>query len=303
MVLCEAVEWGNFNIFWIWLVLTISGGSLSLIMSSLVFRKCYWAPTFEQWRYKSNPKFPRPVQVRREVLLTLKCISLSTLAPSLSLYLVASGQSQAFCGWGGRSPAWHFCSFLAMWLLSDLFEWGYHGLGHAIPALWKQHKNHHLFYNPSPFAVIADEAIDQLVRSLPMLIFPVLVPTNMDVLYGMFITMFYGYGVYMHGGYELEWPDAHHPWINTSYQHYLHHSVGAAGKPAHTGFFFKLWDQLVGADLTAELAKEGKCTCAKCARQRGERTVEAWNAVEKPDYSILLEPKFWLSGKAFTGEH
>jgi hypothetical protein len=33
-----------------------------------------------------------------------------------------------------------------------------------------QHKFHHYFYNPSPFAVIADEYIDQFIRSTPMVV-------------------------------------------------------------------------------------------------------------------------------------
>lgn len=296
-MICEAAEFAGQSFFMTWLVLTIGGGSLSFGLSMIAFRKWYWAPTFEQWQNKSNPKYPRPSQVRKEVLLTIKCLSLSTLCPAMSIYLVAHGHSQAFCGWGDRSLMWHICSFLAMLVFCDFYEWGYHGLGHAIPFLWKQHKNHHLFYNPTPFAVVADEAIDQLVRSAPMLFIPVLFPTNMDVLFMMFAALFYAYGVYMHGGHEFEWPDAHHPIINTSYQHYLHHSVGGCSKPAHTGFFVKIWDQLCGDDLTAEMYKAGKCTCAKCSRARGERSLEAWQAVEKQDHSVLLKPSFWLTGK------
>lgn len=32
------------------------------------------------------------------------------------------------------------------------------------------HKHHHVFYNPTPFAVIADEWMDQFIRSMPMII-------------------------------------------------------------------------------------------------------------------------------------
>lgn len=297
MVLCEvAAHVLGDNVVLTWLALTVGGGLFAMSLSTVMFMKLYWAPTYDAWRYKSNPKFPRPSQIRMEVLQTLKCIALSTICPTIALWLINNGRSHAFCGWGDHGLAWHVGSFLLMWLLSDLFEWGYHGLGHSVPFLWKQHKNHHIFYNPSPFSVVADEAYDQLVRSAPMLVFPLLMPTNMDVLWGMFLVAFYTHGVYMHGGYELNWPDAHHPWLNTSYQHYLHHSVGAVGKPAHTGFWLKCWDQLVGADLTAELVREGKCGCAKHCRERGERTLEAFQAVEKPDYGCLLTLKYWLKG-------
>mmetsp|Transcript_55132 Transcript_55132/g.118368 ORF Transcript_55132/g.118368 Transcript_55132/m.118368 type:complete len:305 (-) Transcript_55132:73-987(-) len=298
MVLCEVAEWGGQNLLFTWIAFTIAGLFMTVGLSAVVFVKLYWNPTYEQWRYKSNPKFPHPTQVRKEVLQTLKCIGLSTICPAISVYLTAKGSSQAFCGWGGRSLSWHVCSFFAVWFIVDIFEWGYHALGHKIPALWEQHRSHHRFFNPTPFAVVADEAIDQLVRASPLLIIPLLAPTNMDMLFALFSVFFYGYGVYIHSGYEMEWPDSHHPFINTSYQHFLHHAVGGSGTPAHTGFFFKIWDQLVGADLTKKRFDEGKCSCAKCSRKRGERSHDAWLAVEKHDYSVLLKPDFWLSGPA-----
>lgn len=297
-MICEVADALGGNWLATWLVQTLIGGSMCFILSTIVFKWIFWKPTFESWQKKCNPKYPRPSQVRQEVLLTLKCLALSTICPTIAMQLVASGKSQAFCGWGGRSLLWHIGSFLIMLIGCDFFEWGYHALGHKFPFLWKQHKNHHKFYNPSPFAVVADEAIDQVVRSFPMLFFPLVMPTNMDVLFGMFATLFYGYGVYMHSGHELDWPDAHHPIINTSYQHWLHHSVGGCKHLAHTGFFVKIWDQLWGHDLTEEMFKEGKCTCVKCSRTRGERTREAFEKIEKPDYSVLLKLDFWLNGDA-----
>lgn len=228
--------------------------------------------------------------------MTIQCVWTSAFFPSLSLYLSMHGQSQAFCSWGGYSLTWHICSFLMMWIVSDFYEWGYHYLGHVIPSLWRWHKHHHRFYNPSPFAVIADEAPDQIVRSLLLLLFPVLLPTNLDVLFFTYAVFFYGHGIYMHAGHELAWPDAHHPWINTSYQHYLHHSQGAVGAPAHTGFFVKIWDQMMDGDTTAKLYKEGKCGCTKCCRERGERSLEAWQKLTKPDYSGLFSLSFWMQG-------
>jgi len=36
--------------------------------------------------------------------------------------------------------------------------------GHVDFRFWKQHKHHHVFYNPSPFSVIADEWVDQVKK-------------------------------------------------------------------------------------------------------------------------------------------
>jgi len=293
-MICEAANAFGANFFGMWAIFTVFGVMTSVVMSGVTFAKLYWKPTFEQWQYKSNPKYPKPEHVRVEVLLTLKCIALSTIAPALSLYLATLGKSEAFCGWGDRSLTWHIASMVVLILCVDFFEWLYHYAGHQVPALWKGHKSHHRFFNPTPFSVIADEAIDQLVRSCPMLV-SVFVPINIDAMFLTFTLFFYGYGVYLHCGFEFDWPDAHHPWINSSYQHYLHHAEGAVGKPRHTGFFIKTWDQMVGGDNTADMLKAGKCGCAKCSRARGERTKEAWAKVEKQDYSVLLKPSFWLA--------
>jgi lathosterol oxidase len=118
----------------------------------------------------------------------------------------------------------------------------------------------------------------------------------MDLLFFTFAVFFYGYGVYLHWGYELDWPDAHHPILNTSFQHYLHHAKSTLRRPYHTGFFFKIWDQLFGS------VYEGECFCAKCSVARGERTEEVWAALPKPDYSPLLSFSFWRTGEMVHGE-
>lgn len=42
-------------------------------------------------------------------------------------------------------------------------------------------------------------------------------PTNIDLLFFEFALFFYGYGLYLHWGYEVSWLDAHHPIINTAF--------------------------------------------------------------------------------------
>ena len=285
-MLCEVARHGNF--FLDWAVLTLLALVSTLAMSAWIFRRFYWRPTFAQWQRKSNPAYPAPEMVRREVLQMLKGLATATTLPALALHLGQLGYGKAYCGVGPRGVGYLLLSFIAIWIGSDLFEFLYHRLGHLWRRGWQEHRHHHVFYNPSPFSVIADNSLDQLVRSSPMLLFPLLMPVNMDLLFFTFAFFFYGYGAYLHWGYELDWPDAHHPWINTSFQHYLHHAKSTLGKPFHTGFFFKLWDQLWGSMY------EGECLCAKCCVARGERSEAAWTALPKPDYSPLLRASFWL---------
>jgi lathosterol oxidase len=73
----------------------------------------------------------------------------------------------------------------------------------------------------------------------------------------------------------------------------VHHAKSTLNKPMHTGFFFKLWDQVAGSVYRASPAE---CLCAKCSSARGERTRERFDAVDKPDYSVLFDLSFWLHG-------
>ncbi len=291
-MLVELAERGNF--FITWLVLTVLAFGMTLAMSGTLFAIYYFRPTFERWQRKSNPAFPKPTMVRREVLQMLKGIYTATLCPALALHLVESGWSKAYGGLGGYGVGYLVLTFFVAWIGSDLYEFLYHRLGHTRAFWWKQHKSHHVFFNPSPFAVIADDHVDQLIRSAPLLIIPMLMPINMDLLFLTYGAFFYGYGVYLHWGFELSWPNAHHRWINTSFQHYVHHAKSTLHKPMHTGFFFKIWDQIAKSEYRAG---PEECVCASCSTARGERSREAFAALDKPDYSPLLSPSFWLFGE------
>lgn len=296
-MLVELAQRGNF--FTTWLVLAVMAFVLMMLMSGTLFYFYYWHPTFERWQQKSSPQFPRPQMVRREVLQMLKGLLAATVCPALALHLVDSGWSHAYGGLGGYSIGYLVFTFFVAWIGSDFYEFAYHRLGHTRAFWWKQHKPHHAFSNPSPFAVIADDLLDQLIRSAPLLLIPLIMPINMDLLFLTYGAFFYGYGVYLHWGFELRYPDAHHPWINTSFQHYVHHARSTFEKPMHTGFFFKLWDQRMKSEYQAG---PETCLCAKCCRARGERTREAFEAIEKPDYSVLLSPSFWWRGGRRTSE-
>ncbi len=277
-----------------WLVLTASALSLTMLMSGLLFRRYYWAPSYERWRFKSDPRFPAPTKIRREVLQMLRGVVMATLPPAIALHLVDSGWSKAYGGLGEYGVGYLLLSAFIVWIGSDLFQWAYHYLGHRARLAWARHKHHHAFHNPSPFAVIADDALDQLVRASPMLWLPLFMPVNMDMLFLTYSAIFYAYGVYLHLGFESRWLSAHHPWINTSFQHYVHHARSTIHKPMHVGFMFKLWDQLAGS--VYEAGPES-CLCARCCQGRGERSREAWRAVHKPDYRPLLSLSFWLTGE------
>ena len=327
-MLCEVAALGN---FWTtWVVLTLLGGVSITAMSGLIFARYYYAPTFSQWQRKLNPAFPTAVKVRLEILQMFKSLCAATLVPAATLYLAAHGRSRAYCGMGEghfglSAPAYLFAQFFVFWVVSDFYEWGYHQMGHRFSFLWNVHRHHHVFYNPTPFSVISDEAYDQLVRTAPLILIPLAVPTNMDLLFAQFAIFFYAYGVYLHWGYESDFLSAHQPWVNGSYEHCeeeerghpimhhalvlttspppshththtlradYHHAYSGGSSPIYTGFFFKLWDQLVGT------VAKGPCKCSRCEVDRGARSLALWEKLERPDYSVLLSPTWWVTAGA-----
>lgn len=180
-------------------------------------------------------------------------------------------------------------SFIAIFLVSDLFQWFYHYLSHTIESMWGNHKHHHRYFNPTPFGVLADEPIDHLIRATPMVVIPLIIPCNLDLLFFVYLSFFYIYGILLHWGYEFNFGCASQQnFLFTPYEHNLHHNVSTRNKCYHAGFFLKLWDQLAGTEY------RGLCKCAHCSPKAGKRSQQAFNNIIIPDYSVLLSPQFWI---------
>eukprot|EP00298_Acanthocystis_sp_HF-20_P013359 c20310_g1_i1.p1 GENE.c20310_g1_i1~~c20310_g1_i1.p1 ORF type:complete len:311 (+),score=89.34 c20310_g1_i1:34-966(+) len=298
-MLCEIAVAGGNNFFLIWAVISLLAFISIMGSSSVLFYYYYWPTqvTYKKWAKKSNPDFPSPEKVRDEIIQMLKGMFVAAFCPAASLWLSNIKMSKAYCGVNEEHGYGYLVgSFFFIWIVSDFWEFFYHRLGHVYDSCWKNHKHHHVFFNPSPFAVIADEPVDQFFRSILLLLFPMIMPIDMDMMFIQYGVFFYVYGVYLHWGYELDYPDAHHPIINTAFQHYCHHAKAILNKPYHCGFFFKIWDQLSGG-----LYPNDKCFCVKCATKKGLRTPELYKKVKVPDYTCLLKLSFWTDRRTLTG--
>jgi lathosterol oxidase len=286
VMLCEIAQ--DFGFVAVWMAMTVLGLVTMGILSGLVFIPLYSRPKFDTWKFKCNPSFPSPALVKKEIVHTCKGLVVATLIPAYSL---KASWTQSYCGNPyGMGPGGFALQALVIIAFTDLVEYGYHWMGHKFSTLWEIHKHHHAFYNPSPFAVIADDWPDQFCRTLPMIMLPAMVPINIDLLFGIFTTLFYGYGVYLHSGYESPLLSAHNPIFNTSYHHYHHHAISIKGKPVFTGFFIKLWDWMFGSVPPASAA----CGCCEC-RPPIDRSEAVWKKTVKPDYSVLLSTSFWAT--------
>jgi len=286
MVICEIGDhFANFALTYC--VLCVAAILSIFMFSGSLFHWFYMNPSYEKWITKTNPIYPSAKMVRSEIFHMAKGATVGVICPTTSLWMSAHGYFQGYCGMK-YGLGYEIFTFMFIWIFVDFYEWAYHQLGHTKPFFWLQHKSHHKFFNPTPFAVIADDFVDQFVRSLPLVFLPLMMPINMDLMFAEFVFFFYGYGIYLHWGHEFDWPDAHHPYINSAYHHYLHHAKSGATNPYHTGFFLKCWDNWM------DTVWKKDCFCVKCQRKNGERTREIWDKTEKPDYSILFSPSFWV---------
>ena len=182
-MLCEISSLFGYNFILTWIALTLIAFVFLIFFSTLIFYHYYVKITFEKWQQKSNPKYPSATGVKMEIILMLKGLLSATLCPALALHLMGRGKLQGYCGLGGFSWTYLIISFFVIWLSTDFFEFFYHRMGHTIDFCWNIHKSHHQFYNPTPFAVIADEYVDQFVRALPLVVLPAIFPVNMDLLF------------------------------------------------------------------------------------------------------------------------
>jgi len=288
-MLCEIGDRSNFLVLWV--VMSVLGLISMIVLSSLLFYPYYYYVckfprdpiSFQRWQLKNNPKFPQPRIVQKEIIHMIKGLSVATICPAFSLVASRFQVSNGYCGYDHEARS-IITQALIIFFFTDVYEYLYHWLGHRISLLWSIHKHHHMFYNPTPFAVIADEYLDQFIRTLPMVIIPYFMKTNMDLLFAIFAILFYGYGVYLHWGYESITLTAHNLIFNTSYHHYTHHKEGGQNTILFTGFFFKLWDQIF-------LTNQYNCQCYLC---RPKRSKSEFEKITKPDYSVLLSFDFWL---------
>ena len=287
--ICALYEF-RFSLLELWVLLSLLSLIALLAFSGIAFYFLYVIPSFSKWQYKINPAYPTPEKVREEILVMLQGLVFSTICPALSIYMTQSGWAKGYCGVEPYGYTWLAVSFFIVWFLSDFYEFFYHWCGHYFPTMWSMHKGHHAFYNPTPFAVIADSPIDQFFRAAPLLFFPLIMPINLDMIFTLYSVVFYFNGLIQHSGHELTVIDGHNKWILTSYHHYLHHARSTVHRPFFNGQLFQVWDNLFASTY------EGPCLCSKCCRDKGERSIEKWQSTLKPNYSILMNVSFLISG-------
>jgi sterol desaturase/sphingolipid hydroxylase (fatty acid hydroxylase superfamily) len=275
------------------ILVPLTGGAMATV-TMFQFRRMYLHANFDTWKLKFNPKYPTVLAVTQEIFALTICTIATLALLAVSVQLGMHGYNSLFDVTKATASQNIINFAIAFWAV-DFYSYAYHLLGHKIPEAWAIHRFHHKFSNPTPFGVIADDMVDQVVRAMPLLFLPLLMGTlNWVVLSAVFTCDLY-YGVLLHSGHEnltarkvanffegITGTDI----INTPLNHYLHHAISGGSSPKYCGFYVTLWDKLFGS--------EDKQNLEKFMKGLETRTKEEYAKVEIPNYEILGSASYWM---------
>lgn len=249
----------------LWPVLALIGVGWYLLICGglyLLLHRSRYATGAQRW--KTQPRPPRRDQVRGELVDGVLSMSMVMGVVALSFWCAYRGANQLYAS-PGDYPLWYIpVSIFGVFVVMEVFEWAFHRACHRIPLLWKVHKQHHRYANPTPFGVMADQPFDMLIKASPILWIPFLFPIWDVALIGTFATMNFLYGTYLHAGFDPPWmPSPHSRFLVSAWHHNEHH----AGSLEHNyGFFTGFMDILFGTRLTPadKAARRPAYRCTEC---------------------------------------
>ena len=199
-------------------------------------------------RFKTQLQPTRVDQVRSEMLDGVISTFMATGSIAISFWCAYRGYNSLYAS-PTDYPLWYIpLSIFGVFVVMEIFEWTFHWACHRNDLLWKFHKQHHRYSNPTPFGVMADHPIDMFIKASPILWIPFLFPIWDVALIATFATMNFLYGTYLHAGFDPRWmPSPHSRLLVAAWHHNEHHS----GSLDHNyGFFTAFMDIAFRTRLT-----------------------------------------------------
>ncbi len=215
-------------------------------------------------KWKTQRTWPTSRQVRGEFYDGTLSMAMVMVVVAGALWMGIHGYNRLYSDPGQYGILYLPLSILLVFLTMEVFEWTFHWACHRSPLLWKIHKHHHRYSNPTPFGVMADAPLDMLIKASPIFWIPLLFPIWDVALIGTFATMNFAYGIYLHGGFDPPFmPSPHSRFLVSAWHHNEHH----AGSVDHNyGFFTGFMDLLFGTRFTPsdKAARRPSYRCTEC---------------------------------------
>jgi lathosterol oxidase len=255
--------------YFLWPVLAVISVAWYLLICGglyVVLHRSSLSKAARRWKTQLQPT--RPDQVRGEIVDGVLAMAMAMGCIATSFWLYYHGYNRFYAS-PTDYPLWYIpLSILGVFVVMEIFEWTFHWACHRSDLLWRIHKHHHRYSNPTTFGVMADQPVDMFIKASPLLWIPFLFPIWDVALIGTFATMNFLYGIYLHAGFDLPWmPSPHSRYLVSAWHHNEHHS----GSLDHNyGFFTGFMDIWFNTRFTPndKVAKRPNYRCAEC---RGEK--------------------------------
>lgn len=230
------------NSFWMtWFIFSSVNAIWYTTICGLMWYFLYCQKIFGT-KWKTQIKWPKDSTIFKEWTTGLVCCGAAGFNMALTIYLSQLGYSQLY--YQIESYSTLLWGILFQFTFMEIYSWAFHYACHNISFLWNIHKSHHLFPNPTPFAVMADDPLDMFIKSFPIVLIPQLFPTWDGALFGIFGLVNFIYGSFLHGGFDFPFlPSSTSKYLVSPWHHNDHHS---GNMKCNFGFFTAFLDILFG---------------------------------------------------------
>lgn len=190
-------------------------------------------------------KLPRPEQIRRDVLASLRTFLIFAIGSVVLFELAAGGWTRMYWPVTAR-PLWYAAvSFILGTLFLDAYFYWVHRFMHWRPVFALVHLTHHRSVTPTPWTIFAFSPLEALLQFLPVALLVFLMPLCPLVLI-LLLTHNTFVNVAGHNGIEIIPKSISQApilrWFNTVTHHDAHHT----NVRVNYGSYLNLWDRWMG---------------------------------------------------------
>lgn len=213
---------------------------------------------------KVVPRGPKPKQISREVLHSLRSILVFATVTGVVVYAALGGHTRLYRRIDEHGWAWFVASILIAVVIHDAYFYWTHRLMHHRRLYKAFHRTHHISTNPTPWAAYAFSVPEAFVQAGIGPLVVCLIPMH-GAAFTAFMAWQITFNVFGHGGYELYPRWFLRTWagrvMNTPTHHALHHEKFRGGY----GLYFNVWDRLMGTNHPDYEARFAKAAAGRAA--------------------------------------
>ncbi|WP_203076248.1 sterol desaturase family protein [Falsiroseomonas ponticola] len=188
---------------------------------------------------------PRPGQVRREVLMSLRAVAIFALYGLGLLAAYRAGWTALDPDWSAWPWWWPAVGFLAAIILHDTWFYWVHRAMHAKRLFGWMHAQHHRSVTPTPWSILAFDVAETIPQFGIFVVLVMLVPMHPAVLgaYLLFDSMVNAAG---HCGHEIIPDHQRTHWLLRYTNAVTHHDLHHSRFDCNYAQYFNIWDRLCG---------------------------------------------------------